>query len=65
MFKSLTDLKIAVQMVQSPTTLILEAFQVYQHFSTSGTPSSSSVPHPLHLKALSCTAISGTAESDS
>ena len=60
MSKSLTDLKIAVQMVQSPTTLILEASQLYHHFSTRGTLSIRSDPQPLQLLHIRCTTSPGT-----
>lgn len=60
MVKSLIDLKVAVQMVQSPTTLILEASQLYHYFLTCGTPTLSSDPQAFGVGLCSCTTTTGT-----
>ena len=60
MLKSLTDPKVVVQMVQRPTTLILEASQLYHHFSTRGTPTIGSDPQAKLRGGYSCTTSRGT-----
>ena len=60
MVKSLTDLKVVVQMVQRPLSLCPRGLQVYHHFSTPGTPTPGSDPQAFGVGLCSCTTTTGT-----